>query len=175
MARPELKHGTKPIHEGMIDAIIAQPAIRPVDLAAMFGYSVEGIRILMRTDAFREKLTERKEELVDPLLTAKVEDRLNALADLSIQRLLEKLGNPQVSDELALKAADLSTRALGYGARQSQAAVTNYIAVVPATSPSAQTWVETYQGTGEPEARRLGAAEGRGLAARPVEPRDAPG
>lgn len=153
MARPELKHGTKPIHEGMIDAIIADPAVRPVDLAQMFGYTVEGIRIVMRTDAFRERLTERKEELVDPLLTAKVEDRLNALADLSIQRLMEKMREGQnPSDRLVLGAAELSTRALGYGARAPQVGVTNYIAVVPSTSPSGEAWAETYTPAPPPRA-----------------------
>lgn len=145
MAKPELKKGTKPVHEAMVDVLIAEPATTPAQLALLFGYTVEGVRIVMRTDAFREKLAERKGELVDPLLTAKVEDRLNALADLSIQRLLEKLGdgmNP--SEKLVLGAAELSTRALGYGARKDQAPVQNFIAVVPPTAPNAQAWAQIY-------------------------------
>lgn len=148
----DLKMGTKPLHEAIIDAIIAQPQVRAAALAAQFGYSVEGIRVLMRTDAFREKLAERKGEIVDPLLTASVEERLKSLADLSIQRLLEKLSaNP--SDRLVTDSVELSTRALGYGARQQPTAVNNYIAVVPAVSPSPKAWEAQYgaQATSSPE------------------------
>jgi len=146
----DLKMGTKPIHEAIIDAIIAQPQVKAPALAAQFGYSVEGIRVLMRTDAFREKLAERKGEIVDPLLTATVEERLNALADLSIQRLLEKLA-ASPSDKLVTDSVELSTRALGYGARQQPVAVNNYIAVVPAVSPSPKAWEEQYGGGGTPQ------------------------
>jgi len=146
----DLKMGTKPIHEAIIDAIIAQPQVKAPALAAQFGYSVEGIRVLMRTDAFREKLAERKGEIVDPLLTATVEERLNALADLSIQRLLEKLqANP--TDKLVTDSVELSTRALGYGARQQPVAVNNYIAVVPAVSATPKDWEAQYGGGGTPQ------------------------
>lgn len=156
-----LKHGTKPVHEAMVDTLIAHPATTPAQLAVMFGYTVEGVRIVMRTDAFREKLAERKGELVDPLLTAKVEDRLNALADLSIQKLLEKLNNPAPSDKLVLGAAELSTRALGYGARKDAPTVQNFIAVVPPTAPNAQAWAETYAPA--VEVVEAQAAERRGM------------
>lgn len=140
---PDLKLGVKPIHDAIIDAIIAQPTVTPLALSVQFGYSVEWMRILMRTDAFRERLATRKEEIVDPILSASVEERLSALADLSIQRLLEKLGtNP--SDNLALKAAEISTKALGYGARTPQVAVSNYIAVVPQQSATSEDWERTY-------------------------------
>ncbi len=124
----------------MIDMIIANPSVSQGQLAAHFGYTQGWVSQVINSDAFRERLAARKEEIVDPVLRASVEEKLRALADTSIQVLLEKLHETQ-NMNVAIRALDVSTRALGYGAKPSAAVqVNNYVAVVPPRARSADEW-----------------------------------
>lgn len=133
-------------HDAMIDLIIENPAISQNEIAATFGYTPGWVSQVFNSDSFRERLAARKDELVDPVIRASIEEKLKALADTSIQVLLEKLhstGNPNV----AIRALDVATRSLGYGARPSAAVqVNNYVAVVPPRAASAQEWEQLVQG-----------------------------
>jgi hypothetical protein len=64
---------------------------------------------------------ERAAELEDPTIKASIEDGLKGMAARSMEILKEKLANPAsiVPDNLALRTLELTTRALGYGARES--------------------------------------------------------
>lgn len=110
-------------HESMIDQIIAQPVISQNELAALFGYTPSWISQIIASDAFQARLAERSRDLIDPTLRATVEERFRGLVLRSLEILQEKLNKPshQVSDQLALRTFELSSRAAGYGARQEQA------------------------------------------------------
>jgi len=107
-------------HEGMIDIIVANPMISQGELAAHFGYTPAWICQVIASDAFQSRLALRREEILDPTIKATVEERFKALVIRSLEILQQKLSLPanQIPDNLALRTVELSSRALGYGAKQ---------------------------------------------------------
>jgi len=106
-------------HDGMINLILAHRGISQNELAAHFGYSASWISQVMSSDAFQARLAERAMEIEDPTLRATVEENLKGLVSRSMEILKEKLSRPpsEIPDNLAIRTLELSTRALGYGAR----------------------------------------------------------
>lgn len=104
-------------HDALIDAIIANPQATQGQLAAHFGYSGGWVSTIMASSVFRDRLAERRGELIDPSITASIEERFRALTERSLQVLQEKLSAPVVSipDNLALRAAELGAKAMGVG------------------------------------------------------------
>ena len=101
----------------MIDQIIANPGVHQNALASTFGYTPAWVSLVISSDAFQERLVERKDELVDPVIRATIEERFKALVNRSLEVLQEKLAMPTstISDNLALRAAELGAKALGIG------------------------------------------------------------
>jgi hypothetical protein len=139
-------------HDAMIDEIIAAPHITQRELAARFGYTEPWISQVINSDAFRERLAERKDEIVDPRLRMAVDERLRALVDKSLEVLLVKLEATQ-NMNVAIRALDVSTRALGYGVKNSAPVtnVNNYVAFVPNKSPNGAAWAEAYTPAAPPK------------------------
>jgi transcriptional regulator with XRE-family HTH domain len=108
-------------HDGMIDLIIANRGISQNDIAKQFGYSASWVSQVMTSDAFQSRLAERTLEIVDPTLRATVKEHLQGILARSMELLKIKLsGEPnQVPDQLVIRSVELSSRALGYGARES--------------------------------------------------------
>lgn len=102
-------------HDAMIDLIIQNPWISQNEIAATFGYTPGWISNVFASDAFQARLALRRDEIVDPAIKATVEERFRALVLRSLEVLQEKLNKPQVSDQVALRAAELGAKALGIG------------------------------------------------------------
>jgi hypothetical protein len=104
-------------HEAMADLIIEHPMISQNQLAAYFGYTPGWISTIINSDAFQSFLAARKEELVDPELRLTLNERFRALATQSLRVLQAKVSKPedQVDAAVALKALELSGKALGIG------------------------------------------------------------
>lgn len=104
-------------HEAMIDAMIANPAISGGELAAMFGYTEAWISTIRSSDAFREKLAERKTELVNPVVLASVEERFDIITRLAQEKVIHELSKPvqEVSIDVAMQAAALGAKGAGRG------------------------------------------------------------
>lgn len=135
-------------HDAMIDVIIAEPTITQNALAERFGRSVGWISIVMGSDAFQAALAKRREEITDPFLVATVEERLRGLATQSLQVIAQKLEETKNID-VALKAADLSVKALGFGARApaNGAAVNNtFVVQLPSKIDNSTDWAKTHGG-----------------------------
>lgn len=131
-------------HDAMIDQIITEPMVSQDHLAQVFGYTPAWVSRIIGSDAFQARLAERKGELTDPLIVASIEERLKGLAMFSIQKVMEKLETNPTMDG-ALKALELSTKALGYGAKQQNVNVQqNFVALLPAKSESVGGWLEEY-------------------------------
>lgn len=153
----ELKEGILKVrysHDAMIDVILTEPTIRQNDLAAMFDRSPSWVSQIMNSDAFQARLEERRAEIVDPTITATLKERLSAVADTSLQKLLEKISTPVqlVTDDFMLQTAKFATTALGYGARAPAGASETQVNVgvvvhVPPKIESAQSWVEMHAPT----------------------------
>ena len=106
-------------HDAMIDQIIAFPGISQNELATKFGYTPSWISQIISSDAFQSRLAERTKELIDPTVRATVEEQFKGIVARSLDIIREKLNKPshQIPDNLALRTLELSSRALGYGAR----------------------------------------------------------
>ena len=103
-------------HQAMAELILGNPAIDQNELAAHFGYTAGWVSQVIASDAFQAYLATRKEEIVDPVLRAAVEESFKGLVLQSISILRRKLeANP--SDQLVLEVFKNSAKALGYGAR----------------------------------------------------------
>lgn len=104
-------------HEAMIDLIITDPWISQGKIAKTFGYTESWVCLVMQSDAFQSKLAERKNDLVDPIIRATIEERFRAMLTKSLEILQEKLSRPtdKISDSTVLKAIELGAKAMGIG------------------------------------------------------------
>jgi len=131
-------------HDAMVDLLIANPQITNNALAEAFGYTPAWVSRIKNSDAFQERLSLRKSEIVDPALTMSVEEKLRDLAHRGLDVLAEKMQAPTVMipTDTALKVVELSARALGYGARgNGQTNVqNNFVVALPGKVGSEDAW-----------------------------------
>lgn len=131
-------------HDAMIDLLIAKPMVSQGDVARHFGFTPGWVSRVIRSDAFRERLASRKGEIVDPMLLQQVEDRFQSLVERSLEILMEKLDANPTAD-LALKAAELGARSLGYGvAKNVQQNNTTFVVAMPEKAISAEEWIKQH-------------------------------
>jgi DNA-binding MarR family transcriptional regulator len=141
-------------HDAMIDLIIQDPGISQGKIAKHFGYTQAWVSRIFNSDAFQQRLAVRKHDLVDPSLALTLDERMKALASRSADILLEKLEQSQ-SPDIALKTLELTTKALGYGARSQNLSVQqNFIVPMPAKAESATDWIAAHS----PDLARLAPA-----------------
>lgn len=138
-------------HDAIIDEILTNPAISQGELAKMFGFTQAWMSIMINSDAFQERMRERKCELVDPRLVATLEDRLNGVARSALDALLEKL-EQHTNKTLPMKTMELiATAKLGVGdrANRMQAPVQQnnlYVVALPGVSADSNSWRASAQG-----------------------------
>jgi hypothetical protein len=104
-------------HQAMADMLLENPWMSQNQLAAHFGRTPSWISTIVTCDAFQALLAERREDVIDPEMKLRIEERFKALTAQSLRVLQEKLSKPadQVPDNLALRAAELGAKALGIG------------------------------------------------------------
>lgn len=134
-------------HDAIIDEIIANPGITEQELGDKFGYSKVWISRLICSDAFQQRLALRKGEIIDPMLTATVEERLRGVTMQAIQVVEDKLeatGDPK----LAIQFLNLTVAARGYGARGGQPAPiqNNFVVALPARAENSEQWAKAIEG-----------------------------
>lgn len=132
-------------HDAFIDVLIAEPGIQQGALAARFGYTQPWVSRVMNSDAFLARLAERKADIVDPTIAATLEEKFRALASRSLDVVLEKVSLTQNAD-MALRALEVSSKALGYGARQQNLNVqANFVVAMPQKAASPAEWAAQHQ------------------------------
>ena len=102
-------------HLDMIDYLLANPGHGLKELSARYGYTMSWLCNIQASDAWKCAYAKRREELIDPVLLATLNERFEGMTLLSLERLTEKLSQPQVSDNVVLKAVELGAKALGVG------------------------------------------------------------
>jgi transcriptional regulator with XRE-family HTH domain len=114
-------------HDGMINLIICHRGITQNQIAQHFGYSASWVSQVMSSDAFQARLAERAAEIEDPTIRATVEEGLKGLIARSVEIIKEKLkAEPaNIPDNLAIRTLELSTRALGMGAKAPTVVINN--------------------------------------------------
>ena len=92
----------------------------------------------------KARLAARKTEVVDPQLVLSIDEKLRALASKSLDVVLDKLTVTQNPDT-ALKALEVTSKALGYGARQQNLNVQqNFVVALPPKAASASEWAAVH-------------------------------
>jgi hypothetical protein len=141
-------------HDAVIDEILMDPAVSQGDLAKMFGFTQAWMSIIVNSDAFKERLAERKGELVDPAIRASIAERLDAVAKRSLDKIMERLDSPASG---AIKNADLVAMArLGVGDKNTRtpgpALQQNnlYVVALPSPANNSADWVANLSQTPRP-------------------------
>jgi len=128
-------------HAAMVDLLVQNPMITQGDIARHFGYTEGWVSQVLRADAIRELIAARRNELLDPVVLQGLEKRLEALAHQSLEVLQTQL-QLKPSADVALKALELSSRALGYGAKDRGAQIVqNFVVAMPEKSIDGDDWV----------------------------------
>lgn len=104
-------------HDKVIDVILANPRVKQKDIAAIFGYNEGWLSRMMSSDSFKLRVAQRRVELIDPIVTAGIQERFQALAHRGLEIIQDKLDQHAdvVDSNLALKAVELGARGLGIG------------------------------------------------------------
>lgn len=134
-------------HDAMIDLIINEPQLSQQQVAERFGYTAAWVNRVFCSDAFQARLAARRKEIVDPTLVASVEERLKGLSMLATDVITEKLAATRNTD-LAMKALEVSSRALSFGARKDnlQGSVFNFVVALPPKIVDANEWAAQHAG-----------------------------
>jgi hypothetical protein len=96
-------------HLEIMDAMIANPTVKNVELAEQFGFTPQWISCLVNSDSFQARLAQRKLELTDPLLIQTVNDRIRSTALRALDVINRKL-DANDSASLALETLGLTTK-----------------------------------------------------------------
>jgi len=101
----------------MVDIIVQNPWITQNDIAAHFGYTPAWVSTIITSDAFQAKLAARREEVIDPVMKATLEERFRGLVHRSMEVLMQKLSKPveAIPDNVALRALELGARGIELG------------------------------------------------------------
>lgn len=101
------------IHECIINEMIADPLVTQLELCAKFGYSKGWMCRLINSDSFQARLGERREKLLDPMLRAKLKDKLESVTMQSLATIQHKLNSADSSAEMALASLGMAQTGLG--------------------------------------------------------------
>ena len=121
-------------HDAMARLLLENPWMHQNDLAVYFSRTPGWISTIITSDAFKAHYSSLQEELLDPELQLTLRERFKALTEQSLRVLQEKLSKPadQISDQLALRAADLGAKSLGLGGNAPPPAAPNPAEYLPA-------------------------------------------
>lgn len=126
----------------MIDEILINPSVSQGELARQFGFTEAWMSIIINSDAFQEKLAQRKGELIDPKIQASINDRLDAIAKTAMDKIIARLDNPAAN----IKNIELVAMAkLGVGDRNNRPVApptTNlYVVALPPPAENSSQWL----------------------------------
>lgn len=130
-------------HDAIIDEILINPSVSQNELSRMFGFkSPAWMSIVVNSDAFKERLAERKAELIDPAIRSSIQERLDAVARGSLDRIMARLDSPN-----PIKDADLVAMAkLGVGDKNNRLAAPTqqnnlYVIQAPLPAKDSAAWL----------------------------------
>lgn len=111
-----------PKHEEIMNYLLMYPLASRTEVAEYFQVTRAWLATIVNSDIFQARLAEKQKEIFGEVVVDSVKERLSAVAQLSAERLLEKV---EVSEDerFLLDAAMASAKALGYGVKASGPAV----------------------------------------------------
>lgn len=111
-------------HEALIRQIMANPTASNAELGLVFGRSSQWVSLVKSSGLFKEQYAQLAGSLIDPLVAATIEQRLEMVTSRSLEVLMEKLARPtkDISDDLVMAAATFGAKAQGIGGFSSKPA-----------------------------------------------------
>ena len=144
-------------HDAIIDEILINPSVSQGELSKQFGFTQTWISIVVNSNAFQERLAERKGMLIDPAITATINARLDAIAKRSLDKIIERLDSPTSG---SIKTHDLVAIAkLGVGdknvkQKNFEGPQTNlYVFNLPPPASDSKTWLANANPRGVSDAK----------------------
>jgi hypothetical protein len=106
-------------HEAILQAVLSNPEAKLKTIAQHFNVSQSWLSCVIHSDAFQARMAECKEEIFHASLLP-IKHRVETVAGLALDRLTEGLELNTLSAEETRKTAEMSLRALGFGAKESK-------------------------------------------------------
>lgn len=131
-------------HDAIIDFLLANPRATQQEIGTAFGYSRVNIAIIMGSDAFKARYFKRRGEIVDPIISARIEDRLGALAHRSAEIVHEKLEANPLDGKFALEVLNTATKGLGMGTPKPPQINTQFVVHLPGPAASSDEWASKF-------------------------------
>lgn len=110
-AQPVVRESRVYSHEAMVDLMIENPSWTHSQLALAFGRQPSWMSAVLASDAFQAVLEPRRHLVLDPAITASMDERMKGLTIRALTVLQEKLNSPGVNDLIVLKAAEIGVKA----------------------------------------------------------------
>lgn len=108
-------------HEAILNHIIANPTQTYGEVAATFSVTPSWLSVVVNSQAFRNQLKRRHDELFDSAIAAPIGEKLEAAVDLTLEKYLEKI--PSMTTDQVINASDKMLNKLGYGSKNTQTVV----------------------------------------------------
>jgi hypothetical protein len=90
-------------HEAMVDQIVQNPSITPHEMAVMFKTTPEKVRIVWRKPMFRKRVSERRNSLIDPSLSERLNDQVRNMTIKALKAINKRM-DEDPSAEFAIEA-----------------------------------------------------------------------
>ena len=131
-------------HDAIINAIIASPGVSQGELAKEFGYTQTWLSIMIGSDAFQSRLTERKAQMTDPKIIASINERLDGLAKRALDRLADRLDSPTANLK-TMELVSIAKLAIGDKANRPQVATSQnlYVVNIPPPAQNSSAWLDS--------------------------------
>ena len=102
--KPTVRNGVLTYtHQAVIDEILANPLIERKELAEKFGVSENWMKKVINSDAFQTVLDKRREQIVNPIISQTVQERLRGVTNSAIDLLQTRLDAGHVKNEEAIE------------------------------------------------------------------------
>lgn len=136
----------KDAHDLIIDKILEKQAsgkkFTHIEIATELGYTQAYFSLITGTQQFRARLAERQTALLDPTMVLEANDRLEALLNVSLDKVHTAVVGGAGGHEFALKVAEFGARAQGMGQpKQATNNTQQFVVMVPPKAESATAWV----------------------------------
>lgn len=130
-------------HKAMIDLVLANPTMPLQDLADYFGVSMAWAKKVTMSDAFQAVLDKRREEIINPIISESVTEKIRGLTNNSLDMLNNRveLGIVKTPELIEIARMGLTSQGL---LDTSEKTINNnqFVVAMPSKVATAEAWAE---------------------------------
>ena len=108
-------------HGAMVQLMLERPDYTHAMLCAHFARPASWLAAVLASEAFQQAMDPYRHLIVDPSLTASLQERYKALAIRTSNVMMDKLNDEKVTDFMVLKSGEIAMKALGMGTKSEAA------------------------------------------------------